>query len=53
MKTAIDKGWTKEEAMSRISFLDRYPMLSEENKRMGPALQRENVARVWDVLTQK
>ena len=51
VKKAIDKGWTKEEAMSRISLLDHYPMAPGNEKR-GPELQKMNVSRLYDVLTK-
>ena len=51
VQKALDRGWTKEEALSRISLLDRYPMAPGNEKR-GPELQRMNVSRLYDVLTQ-
>ncbi len=51
MKRAIERGWTKEEAMARISLLDRYPMpIGIED--MGLELQRMNVSRLYDLLCQ-
>ncbi len=50
VKSGIDQGWSKEEAMCRISLLDRYPMLPWEVESMGPEVQRWNVARVYDLL---
>ena len=52
VKAAIDKGWTKEESLSRISLLNRYPM-APGNEARGPELQRMNVARLYEVLTRK
>ncbi|MFC1893773.1 MBL fold metallo-hydrolase [Chloroflexota bacterium] len=52
VKRAIDQGRTKEEALSEISLLDRYPM-APGNEKMGPELQRMNISRLYDVLTQK
>lgn len=51
VQKALDRGWTKEEALSRISLLDRYPMAPGNEKR-GPELQRMNVTRLYDVLTK-
>ena len=48
----IAKGWSKAESMDRISFLHRLPMdIGHES--FGPALQRENVARIYDFLLGK
>jgi len=52
VQKAIDKGWAREEALSRISLLDRYPM-APGNESRGPELQRMNVTRLYDVLTQR
>ena len=52
VKKGIDQGWTKEEAMSRISLLDRYPMIPWEVESLGPELQKWNVARVYDMLSR-
>jgi len=49
VRRAIERGWSKEEAMARISFLDRYPM-SIGIEAMGPELQQMNVSRLYDVL---
>jgi cyclase len=51
VRKALDRGWAKKEAMSRISLLDRYPMAPGNEKR-GPELQKMNVARLYDVLAQ-
>lgn len=53
VRKGIDQGWTKEEAMARISMLDRYPMLPGEPDFMGPELQRWNVSRLYDLLYSK
>ena len=52
VREAIDQGWSKEEAMARISLLDRYPMLAGMED-MGPGLQQMNVSRLYDVLSQR
>lgn len=50
VKSAIAQGLSKEEALDKISFLDRYPMdVGEAN--MGPEVQRWNVGRLYDLLT--
>jgi len=53
VKKGIEQGWTKEEAISRISMLDRYPMLPGEPEFMGAEIQKWNVSRLYDVLLQK
>jgi glyoxylase-like metal-dependent hydrolase (beta-lactamase superfamily II) len=52
VKGAIRQGMSKEEAMAKISFLDRYPMPSVLQS-WGPDLQRWNVARLYHLLTNK
>jgi len=52
VKGAIGQGMSKEEAMVKISFLDRYPMPSVLQS-WGPDLQRWNVARLYHLLTSK
>lgn len=52
VRKAIKSGWTKEEALARISLLDRYPMLPGEPDWMGPELQRWNISRLYDLLSQ-
>lgn len=52
VRKAINQGWTKEEAMDRISLLDRYPM-APGNEPRGPEVQRNNVSRLYDVLSQE
>ena len=48
VKDAVVKGWSLEEAQDRISFLDRYPMLSGMED-FGPQLQKTNVARLYEL----
>jgi cyclase len=46
----IAKGWSKDECMERISFLDRFPVdIGQEY--MGPKVQRLNVSALYDHLT--
>ena len=52
IKDAIAKGWSKEEALERISFLDRYPMDVGEPK-MGPEVQRWNVGKLYDLFSKQ
>ncbi len=48
----IAKGWTKEECIERISFLDRFPMdIGQES--FGPMVQQKNVERIFDFLQGK
>ena len=48
----ISKGWTKEECVKRISFLDRFPVdIGQEY--MGPRVQEMNVSALFDYLTKK
>lgn len=51
VREAIAQGLGKEEAMDRISFLDRYPMDVGLEAR-GPEVQRWNVGRLYDLLTK-
>ncbi len=46
---AIERGWTKEQAQEKVSFLDRYPM-SPGNEARGPETSRANVGVIWDAL---
>jgi len=48
----ISKGWSKEECMERISFLDRLPM-DVGHEKNGPMVQKRNVARIFDFLEEK
>jgi glyoxylase-like metal-dependent hydrolase (beta-lactamase superfamily II) len=50
VQSAIDQGMTKEEAVEKLSLLDRYPM-DVEIDFMGPMVMKWNVNRLWDVLT--
>ena len=45
-KNAVEKGWTLEEALERISFLDRYPMLPGMEG-FTKELQKMNVNRLY------
>lgn len=49
VEKAIDQGWSREEVMERISFLDRYPM-NPGREAFGPELQRNNASRLYDEL---
>jgi cyclase len=46
----ISKGWSKEECMRKISFLDRYPV-DIGQAFMGPRIQEMNVSNLYDYLT--
>ena len=52
VKEAIDQGLSKEEAMEKISFLDRYPM-PPGIESWGSDLQKWNVARLYDLLARE
>ena len=48
----ISKGWSKEECIKRISFLNRFPVdIGQEY--MGPRVQEMNVSALFDYLTNK
>jgi len=48
----VAKGWSKEECVKRISFLDRFPVdIGQEY--MGEEVTRNNVAALFDQLTAK
>jgi cyclase len=48
----ISKGWSKEECIRRISFLDRFPVdIGQEF--MGPKVQEMNVTALYGFLTKK
>jgi cyclase len=48
----ISKGWSKEECIKRISFLDRFPVdIGQEY--MGARVQEMNVSALFDYLTKK
>ena len=49
---AIERGWTREQALEKISFLHRYPMAPGSEAR-GPEVMRMNVGRLYDVLLGK
>lgn len=49
---AIGRGWSKEQALEGISFLSRYPM-DVGLEAMGPEVQRWNVSRLYDLLSQR
>lgn len=51
VKEAIKRGWSKEEAMERVSFLHRYPM-DKGLEDFGGEVQRWNVERLYDWLTE-
>jgi len=49
---AIAKGWSKEECVERINFLDRFPMdIGQESS--GPMVQQLNIERIFDFLQGK
>ena len=48
----LAKGWSKEECVQRISFLDRFPM-DVGQADLGPQVQRMNVERLYDFLLGK
>ena len=48
----IGKGWSKEECVKRISFLDRFPV-DVGQEYMGPRVQEMNVSALYDWLTKK
>ena len=48
----ISKGWSKEECIRKISFLDRFPVdVGQEH--MGAKVQEMNVIALYDYLTKK
>jgi len=48
----IAQGWSKQECVERISFLDRYPVdIGQESA--GPLVQERAVDRIFDFLTGK
>lgn len=52
VSVGIAKGWSKEECVGRISFLDRFPVdIGQEY--MGPRVQELNVSALYDYLTRK
>jgi cyclase len=51
LQEAVKAGWTLEEAQSRISFLDRYPM-GMGLEAFGQELQKMNVARLYAMVVE-
>jgi len=52
VSVGISKGWTKEECIKKISFLDRFPVdIGQEY--MGERVQAMNVSSLYDYLTRK
>lgn len=50
--TGIAKGWSRQECVEKISFLDRFPMdIGLESS--GPMIQQLNVERIFDFLHGK
>jgi cyclase len=50
VSVGISKGWSKEECVERISFLDRFPVdIGQEY--MGEHVTTHNVAALFDKLT--
>ena len=47
----IGKGWSKEECVKRISFLDRFPV-DVGQEYMGPRVQEMNASALYDWLTR-
>jgi cyclase len=52
VQSAIDKGWSLEEAQGKINLLDRMPM-DRGSEAMGPMVMKMNVARLYEVLRKK
>lgn len=50
VKQAMQKGLTKEEAQSKISFIDRYPMDIGISQQRALEVQRLNVARLYETI---
>ena len=50
VSVGIAKGWTKEECVARISFLDRFPV-DVGQEYMGDFVNSNNVATLYDKLT--
>ena len=49
VKEAVERGWTKEEAIRGISFADRYPM-SPGTEDLMQKVQKNNVSYLYDLL---
>ncbi|MBL7175416.1 MAG: MBL fold metallo-hydrolase [Desulfobacteraceae bacterium] len=48
----ISRGWSREECIQRISFLDRFPVdIGQESS--GPMVQQRSAARIYDFLQGK
>ena len=47
VRSAIDSGMSREEAMERVTFIDRQPV-PEDHQAMAPKLQRLFVGRIYD-----
>ena len=52
MRRAIDNGWSKEEAVARISFEERYPM-SIGTEDLMKNVQKNNVSYLYDMLLKE
>ena len=50
VQVAISKGWSKEECLERISFLDRFPV-DVGQEYMGEHVTRNNISALYDKLT--
>ena len=48
----IAQGWSKEECVRKINFLDRYPM-DIGLDHLGPRVQKVNVENIFDFLHGK
>ena len=49
---AVGKGWSKEECLERISFMDRFPVdIGQEY--MGPEVTKQNIIALYNQLTAK
>lgn len=51
VQKAIDAGWSKEEASSKITFIDRFPIPAYLRER-APAVQKMNIERIYDELSR-
>ena len=52
IREAIDRGWTKDESIAKISLPDRYPFsIGSEN--VGPQLLRMSVSNLYDLLSHQ
>ena len=49
---AVGKGWTREECLAKISFMDRFPVdIGQEY--MGESVTKNNIIALYDRLTAK